>query len=545
MELKLNISNISENLVMQRVRKVSALTFTENEYEEMFNNLLQINLIKGKYKLSTWGIFDELEDMFVDFSFDTGGDNLLQNYLKWYVLLRLQSKRKPKTVYNEIQCIKKCILHSDGLKDGVKLGIFLHGEYSKSKNQGGNLASDLKLFLKFIQIKNNEELINICEKFPHKKYLNRELPKLNDVLKFDEIINEYFRNYAIEYNFRYLPIMLWWLITNIIPQRPSEFLLLKKNCLFSSQIDGKNKYFITIFRIKKINIEESIEIDEATYNIINNIINKITTQFNNDSPYLFTVDFYYYNHPPKHNRRKSNHRLNRRDFYSILDDFYDEVVSGIYQVNEIERVKFGDTRHFAIINMCLQGFNMLSVANMAGHQSIYTQNEYFSHAKHFATSYVYIMAQKKLGFSFSKNFSGGLVGWKRYMYDIGKTICFEELDLYEIVGQVDYGICTELKKEFPMNCIEDCRFCNKYYFKPAISEFNEGIEWLVNGSNQMKFKIENAIDFMKDIVTNSINNNNRAAQDLLQTTSKNLVSYMDLKAIVDAKILESDKNHEF
>ncbi len=44
--------------------------------------------------------------------------------------------------------------------------------------------------------------------------------------------------------------------------------------------------------------------------------------------------------------------------------------------------------------MCLQGVNMLSVANMAGHKSIYTQNEYFSHAKQFATSYVYLMAQK-------------------------------------------------------------------------------------------------------------------------------------------------------
>ncbi|MCS5501833.1 hypothetical protein NY607_11925 [Lysinibacillus sp. A4] len=545
MELKINISNISENLVMQKVRKVSVLTFKEKEYEEMFNNLSQINLIKGKYKLPKWKILDELEDMYKEFSFNTGGDNFLQNYLKWYVLLRLQSKKKPMTVYNEIQSIKNCILRSDGLKDSVKLEIFLNEEYTKSKNQGGNLASDLKLFLKFIQIKNKEELINICEKFPGEKYLNRELPNLKDVLKFDEIINEYFRNNSIDNIFRYLPIMLWWLITNIIPQRPTEFLLLRKDCLLTSQIDGEDRYFITIYRIKNNNNKESIEIDEATYNILNNIINKITTQIPNNSPYLFNIDFYYYHRPRKHNRRKSNQRLNRRDFYSILDDFYNEVVSGIYQVNEIERVKFGDTRHFAIINMCLQGFNMLSVANMAGHQSIYTQNEYFSHAKHFATSYVYIMAQKKLGFSFSKNFSGGLVGWKRYMYDVGKTISYEELDLEQIVGQVDYGICKELEKEFPMNCIEDCRFCNKYYFKPAVSEFNEGMEWLVNESNQMKIKIENAIDFMKDIVTNSINNDNKAAQNLLQTTSQNLVSYMDLKAIVDAKILESDKNHEF
>ncbi|KAB0441027.1 tyrosine-type recombinase/integrase [Lysinibacillus fusiformis] len=545
MELKLNLSSVSDNLVMKKLKKVNALTFNENEYKEMFNNLVQINLIKGKYKLSTWEIFDELQDMFVEFSFDMGGNNSLQNYLKWYVLLRLQANKQTMTIYNEKQNIKKCILDNDGLKNSLKLEIFLHEEYMKSKNNGGNIASDLKQFLKFIKIKNKDELISICEKFPQKKYLNRSLPKLQDVLKFDEIINDYFRYYGIESTFRYLPIMLWWLITNIIPQRPTEFLLLKKDCLFHDQIDDKNKYFITIYRIKNDNNEESIEIDKTSYNIINNLINEITTHFNNDSPYLFTVDFYYYNRPQKHKRSKSNHRLNRRDFYSILDDFYHEVVSGLYQVNEIEKVKFGDTRHFAIINMCLQGFNMLSVANMAGHQSIYTQNEYFSHAKHFATSYVYIMAQKKLGYSFTKNFSGGLVGWKRYMYDIGKTISYEELDFEEIVGQIDYGICTELKKEFPMNCIGDCRFCNKYYFKPTISEFEEGVEWLINGSNQMKFKIENAIDFMKDIVTNSINNNNRAAQNLLQTTSRNLVSYMDLKAIVDAKILESDKNNEF
>lgn len=530
---------------MQKVRKVNSLTFNENEYKEMFNSLIQIKLIKGKYLSTTWKVFDELQDMHVEISFDTDGNTLLKKYLKWFVLLRLQSQKKTMTVYNEVQNIKKCISHSDGLKESLKLELFLYEEYVKSKNNGGNLASDLKLFLTFIQTESNEELIKICEKFPHEKYLNRDLPKLQDVLRFDEIINHYFRSYEIENTFRYLPIMLWWLITNIIPQRPSEFLRLKKDCLFHSQINGKNKYFIMINRIKNDDKEESLEIDEATFNIINRIINKITIQFNNNTPYLFTIDFYYYNQTRKQKRRKSNQRLNRRDFYTILDDFYKEVVKGLYHIDDIEKVKFGDTRHFAIINMCLQGFNMLSVANMAGHQSIYTQNEYFSHAKHFATSYVYIMAKKILGFSFSNNLSGGLVGWKRYMYDIGKTISYEELDLEEIVGHVDYGVCRELKKEFPMNCIEDCRFCSNYYFNPAISEFEEGMEWLINGSDQMKLKVEHAIDFMKDIVTKSINNNNKAAQDLLQTTSRKLVSYMDLKAIVDAKILESDKKHEF
>lgn len=164
-------------------------------------------------------------------------------------------------------------------------------------------ASKNKQFLTFIQIENNEALLKICEKFPKVQYQNRDLPKLKDILKLDEIINDYFKTYEVESTFRYLPIMLWWLITNIIPQRPSEFLLLKKDCLFTSNVDGTNKYFIIINRRKNDNREEPLEIDEVTYNIIKNIINEITIRFNNDSPYLFTTDFYYHNQIRKHKRK--------------------------------------------------------------------------------------------------------------------------------------------------------------------------------------------------------------------------------------------------
>ncbi|SCY51937.1 MULTISPECIES: site-specific integrase [unclassified Lysinibacillus] len=545
MELKTKIFSPSDNLVMQKIKTVDIYTFKETDYKTMFDGFKKVGLISGEYNADFWNVFDELQDMPIEISFNIKNNKLLEKYLKHFTLLRLQNSKKPRTVYNEVYNLKKCIINSDGLKSQTKLELFLSEEYSKSKHHGGNLASDLKLFLSFIQPKDIEELKKVCGKFPIVNFLNRELPNLHDILKFDEILNDYFKTHDSDTTFRYLPIMLWWLITNIIPQRPSEFLKLQKDCLEIAQIDGEDKYFIKVHRIKSENTIDSLEIDKLTFNLIKSNMQKITTRLKNDTHYLFTIDFYYLGKTRKYSRKKSNERLNRRDFYALLNDFYKEVVEGLYKVNRIEKIRFGDTRHFAIINMCLQGFNMLSVANMAGHKSIYTQNEYFSHAKQFATSYVYLMAQKNLEFTFSKNFSNGLVGWKEFVYDKGKSISIKDLNSEDVVGPIEYGVCVELKKAFPKHCITDCRFCPKFYFKPIISEYDEGLDWLINGSSFMKDKIENAIDFMKDIVTNSINNNNRAAQNSLQTTSRNLVNYMDLKAIVDMKIMESDKNHEF
>lgn len=87
--------------------------------------------------------------------------------------------------------------------------------------------------------------------------------------------------------------------------------------------------------------------------------------------------------------------MNRRDFDYLKKKFYEEVVENIYGQYNIERIRSGDTRHFAIINMCLQGFNMLSIARMAGQEDLKSQHSYFSHAEHFSQSYVYRLAQKR------------------------------------------------------------------------------------------------------------------------------------------------------
>src|SRR5699024_7961673 len=161
-----------------------------------------------------------------------------------------------------------------------------------------------------------------------------------------------------------------------IPMRPSGFLLLKRDCLEFNE-SCISPYRIRIPRIKdeenfpnhKVH-EESIEIDEKAYNFIKNAIQQLDC-IESGSQYLFPVELLL--SLRKNKRNKKNERINRRDFDLLKKDFYEEVVEGIYGKYDLERIKSADTRHFAIINMALQGFNMLSIARMAGHGEIRSQ----------------------------------------------------------------------------------------------------------------------------------------------------------------------------
>ena len=62
--------------------------------------------------------------------------------------------------------------------------------------------------------------------------------------------------------------------------------------------------------------------------------------------------------------------MNLRNFNDLKDRFYKIIVEEKYGRCNLERVKAGDTRHFAIINMCLQGFSMHNIATLAGHSEL-------------------------------------------------------------------------------------------------------------------------------------------------------------------------------
>ncbi|WP_411502738.1 hypothetical protein [Brevibacillus centrosporus] len=173
---------------------------------------------------------------------------------------------------------------------------------------------------------------------------------------------------------------------------------------------------------------------------------------------------------------------------------------------------------------------------MAGHEEIDSQYGYYAHAEHFAQSYVYRLAQKKLEHSKSQSISGSIIGWKRYVYDKGKAISVTDRE--NIVGRIQYGTCIENQDVFPNNCIEFCEYCPNFIFNPVINEREQALQWLADSSKVLEVKIRESIELMKEISTSLANSLRNANNDVLKTTSRQLLSYMDLKATIDSKLME-------
>lgn len=541
MQLKVALGSINENESITRKQNVKYDTFDLNKYKEMFYQLVDTNHVYGSFEDIQWELPCNVSDYPIIIKFDI---EVYQDYnlaIKAYSVIRLLSGRTPITVYNEVALIKKAILECNGLKDLQKLEALLEIESQLHSYQGYQIAIDLKRFTLFYNTVETEKIIDICNNQQMYKKTSRQLPNFGDVMIFDDIVNDYFQSHPIKQTLEFLPIMLWWLLTNIIPMRPSEFLSLKKNCLEKDE-NRYSPYRIKIPRIKNntykpnsIDIQDTIDIDEKAYNFIRDAIQQLST-IDSDSEYLFPVELLLAFRKVKMN--KKNERINRRDFDLLKKDFYEKVVEEIYGKYDLEKIKSGDTRHFAIINMALQGFNMLSIARMAGHGEIRSQYSYYSHADHFAQSYVYRMAQKRLENQVSNKIESGIIGWKRYIYDKGKTINIRESDLKDIVGRVKFGYCMEEQSVFPNTCIESCKYCSNFAFNPAVNEQKEAMEWLANSSKVLEAKIRESIELMRDLSMNLSKSFVQGNDDLLKSTSRNLLTYMDMKTMIDSNLME-------
>ncbi|HDE4301212.1 MULTISPECIES: tyrosine-type recombinase/integrase [Staphylococcus] len=544
MEIKAIVSQFNNNSIIEKRQNVDFNTFDTVEYEVLFKQLSSKKSITGSFKQTEWQLSCDINNHYIPIKFDIDRYPEINLALKKFTITRLLSGRKSLTIYNEVIALKKAILASAGFNDTDSLEKLLTKETQHYSYQGYHLLTVVKSFMSFYKIPLSKKIINLCNGHLSKKKLQRNLPAFEDIITFDEVLNDYFQNNSTEDTLEYLPIKLWWLLTNIIPLRPTEFLSLKKDCL-EFNANYISPYRIKIQRIKQKNTEynisedqiERIEIDESTYKLMKNIIFQLAT-VESESKYLLPVELLYAFRQKKYT--KKNERINRRDFDLMKKQFYENIVEGKYGIYNLDRIKSGDTRHFAIINMALQGFNMLSIARMAGHDEIRSQYSYYSHAEHFSQSYVYRLSQNQIENKISNNMEGGIIGWKRYIYDKGRTIDINQYNLDKIVGRVKYGFCTEEKSIFPDTCIEYCKFCPKFAFKPAINEREEAIDWLTNTSDDLSVKIKESIILMRDLSMNLSKTYIQGNNDLLKSTSKQLAAFMDKKATIDSNLLEDE-----
>lgn len=535
--------NESRFYKIESIQQISKNDLLLKDYKQIFDDLAESEVIKNKsIEDNLWFVYDPLSQLNLQMKFDLISYPQINKHLKFFILLRLISGKAPKTTYDELATLRKVILGSQGFESLAQLKSIFTENIEKFKNLGYSMVSVTSNFIDFYRTDNYQEILNICSSMPRRTRKNRDLPNFQDVLELDDIINHYFKNNSLEETISYMPILVWWLLTNILPMRPSELLKLKKDCL--SYNENKNElYTILVPRIKNKSAAisfsiryDSVVIDPKTYQLLVEARDKINMYFPY-SEYFFPSEMFSLNYKVK--RKKQNPIMNLRNFNDLKDRFYKIIVEEKYGRYNLERVKAGDTRHFAIINMCLQGFSMHNIATLAGHSELKITQGYFSHVKHFAQSYVYRLAQLKLETEIGHRMDNSIIGWKKYI--VHKSNIEKEKIAEKHVGRVQYGLCSELKENFPNTCIEFCEFCPKYIFSPSINEKDEAIKWMSSHSVDLKQRIEESIFLLESLFGLP----QRYGHDLniaeRKSAAKKLQYYMELKSKIDANIA-GDKN---
>lgn len=340
-------------------------------------------------------------------------------------------------------------------------------------------------FLNFMGIANNfteklDELLSSDEAI----YESRTLPSFLSIFNFIEIIKRFEREATSEELKVYYPILLWWEITSIIPQRPSEFLNIEFDCIRANN----NRYFIYVKRsvpkdkervtnrsnVKEYYKDQKIAISKDIYDFVNKYKCFISNYVDSEKlQSKLVLDELSLNNRKKKDKRSTNEKIfTRYDFRYLLNRFFEEIIGNKYQMkvinrweknnidnNEIEKLVPYDSRHIAILNLIMLGNDYKTVMLLAGHSSIKTTEGYYNHVEEYTNAYFV---------SYVKKLKNDLLDEDHFM--LVDNLGYGKNRLERILGidesfEVEGGICTyNLKRDKnPCLLVEGNHYKCKYF----------------------------------------------------------------------------------
>lgn len=540
----INVEDSVELLVIAKNVVYSAEDL--EEYREKFETLIKEGkLFKTSFEENVWKSADNNGN--VNFEFDLFSTENINIILKCYVITKMsdgevvasQAKRN-------LRIAKKHLLATNFLNP-EKVDLFMKSIKSFSEQEKIELVS-FREFLLFADIDNSAEYIEILDgvSIPRGKY--RQLPNYQSILMFDVILSTYIAQADTLKQEEYLPLLLWWKITSILPLRPIEFSILKADCCYFDST--QNCYFLTVERRKRKNGKLKVK----TIPLINEI--KVTKEIfdliqkyksltsNTDSEFLLAKSFYKKFLKldrlvaPEDDEEITTAQLRTllRRFYSeiITEEFNYEVIEKTistedYSQLKIQRMQLGDTRHIAMCGLLLQGFNPLTIAKLAGHDSLRDQMKYFDHMQSYIEASVYVLA-KNLKLEFNTNYVDleFQKTWKKNVVD--RNILDDE---FTSLRQVEGGKC--ISKNFPFECtLDSCLFCKDHFIhdnslSPKLLEKYINIK-----NNNIKTKITCIQNIMKSMKALDDESYDIDHQKMLKTENNQLKALINQRGLLEA-----------
>lgn len=346
----------------------------------------------------------------------------------------------------------------------------------------------------------------------------RQLPTSKDILLFANYLHVFFSDKDInkEIKLYYMPILIWWKITSVIPMRPSEFARkLKRDSLIK---EGEN-YYLRIDRIKKkaspklklLPVLNRVKITKEIYDLISDYITKTDKYGDSETlvSYEAIVELRYkiltlypemeiswnaFNEMKKINRAIFTNKI----FYDMLVDFYNSVIVSIYKDTYIkERLKPGDTRHIAFTSLMLQGYSPVEIAIIGGHRTLQALDNYTCSVNSYIDTEVVSIIKKNINISTNNNSELIDIVFKMPTEcPVPLEKCFEA----EIDGE-NLGCCTADYKINPNPCeSDDCDKCSKWWCKPNEYNFLKLERIVKNRLKNKDNKLKRDMDFLMSIM---------------------------------------------
>lgn len=485
-------------------------------------------------------------------------------------------------------------ISTNGLRDNNKLMVMilesnLIGRSTKnqykikkvSNNVMYKFITDLVDFLEFYNRDKFSDFINDLGEYKAKIKLEknyRELPSFKDILTIKQCLDSWYeeaeKNESEEL-LKYLPLVLWWNLTTIIPMRIIEFCHIKRNCF--SLKDGN--YSITFPRMKyhrvgthRTDIEyDTLPIPKELYDLFQNYL--ILSEQYGLSNYLISHKVYLHHFGYDKKTYDEDSLFNYHNFNTTIASFFKEIIHEKYNINIVSinkhyrssyfrrskgafisdsatgsidtMINLGDLRHIAIINMMMQGYDKVEIQRLAGHITEDIQYSYFNHMENWMDIEIQKMEKefnhyKPINQKFNDNEISLLHPNAQDFFEnqskknyINKNADEQKQEKYLTL---DLGSCMDETMPCPSFNWKHrgCYFCK--HWSISNQEIEEKRNHIASDLNLLYEETKGKIKFIQSLFQlqfeNSQNVNNHTKQDL-SSTSKEI--QLDIKRIAKLK----------
>lgn len=506
-----------------------------DEFKIICNKAINENKIeKCSFTDNTWIALQFNRRVSLTFPYETNKE--VNNALKCYVISVLCIGNNTAL---DVQRKLKAIIKAIDLTNNFNIDYLGEFDNYLEDISGSQVCKHFKIaveqFLEFYEPQNFEQYLESTTNISNILSKTRTIATYASAIEFDYLLQDYIASCSDERSKKeYYPILVWWRLTKILPLRPSELLKTKKDCL----VDKDEKYYFKPYRTtikggknaevnRRIPILDKVRIDKELYDLLIDYRDNYTNYKDNDK-YFISYNALYESSELSEGPKKNNYNNKiEKDFVTLtalsrkLDKFYRDIIGGFYKyeviekdsvpINEmsnnmIERITLGDTRHYAFTSLMLQGFDVLSIAQLGGHTNLFSQQAYVGHLDKLVKGHVYTLSKKIKSDINRKEMIVENYFNPRAQYKSQKIIADRQHQKGIVPKQTEYGLCwNDWDAPNPYkNCNNiDCINCDYHFID--LSKFNKEKEKeiLQKQKEKAENELEHKVKILKMLICNT------------------------------------------